>query len=560
LEAHAQGDKAVPDTRIIATVSEDPGRLTKDGRVLAPLAERLAEKTLFMPRLRDRKEDILPLARYFLSRSDQRAGEPKHQFNRSAERLLGSLQYRHGNVAELQEAVEFAAVIAGGAEIGAEHIFTGPKDKGQPVEYDLGQTPLVPWLSRRTVVNVLQTLVLLLFLGIALACLAAGGTLVGQVANGLVWGLWWPALMILFLFVGRVWCPFCPISKVGRIFRAIGGLDRAPPERLKKHTGWIMALLFFAVIWSEHVFGMTGSPAATGILLLTLMACCAAVSVVHSRDAWCRYLCPLGSLSAGYAVASPTHVHSIPSVCGTQCKTQECFKGSASDPGCPMFHHPLYVRDAHFCKVCLTCVRVCPNQSARLYLRPPLQAIWRSGELSPTLIPLCLVASLLALVMLASQRAGWGVDGAIGFTVAGGLVLAVSFTVAAILPRLLSRDGNVGVASRAMLALLLLGWGPLMAFHIANIPGLETLRIHATPDSFWTRLVPSLDLSLVTVLQFGAVLFAAVVGGITLWRIRVHMTRQDAEIVPWGWNAFLAAATVYLTVSICLVILGKPTP
>ena len=216
----------------------------------------------------------------------------------------------------------------------------------------------------------------------------------------------------------------------------------------------------------------------------------------------------------------------------------------------------LHARDAHFCKVCLTCVRTCPNQSARLYLRPPLQAIWRSGDLSVTLVPFCLVASLLALLMLASRRPGWGLGGAIGFTAAGGLVLAVSFALAAVLPRLLSRDGNLAVASRAALALLLWAWGPLMAFHLANIPGLEALRIRAASDSFWTRHVPSLDLSLLTVLQFAAVLFAAAIGGITLWRIRVHASTQGAELAPWGWNAFLAAAMAYLAAAVALVAIG----
>jgi transcriptional regulator with GAF, ATPase, and Fis domain/polyferredoxin len=556
LKAQASAERVSPRARLIATTCEDLGSLVEAGRFFAPLAAQLSANLLEMPPLRERKEDILLLSRLFLSQCKQRPHEYEQELNKSAQRALCSLQYRHRNVAELREAVELAGVIADGPEIGGEHIFTGPKDTGQRIEYDLGQAALIPWLARKTVSNILQTAVLLLFLAIAGASLAAGDTLAGQVANALVWGLWWPGLMALFLFVGRVWCPFCPISKAGRIVGSIWSFNLRPPQWMKRTTGWITALLFFVIIWSEHVFRMPQTPVATGIFLLTLMALSVVLCIVYAREVWCRYVCPLGSLSAGYSVSSLLHVHATPSICASECQTHECFKGTGSDAGCPVYHHPLYVRDAHFCKLCLTCVRTCPHRSTRIYLRPLLRDVWRMGDLSVTLVPFCLVALLLTMVMLASHRELLGIAGVGGFTAAACLAVAGAAVLSAGLPKMLSRDADLTVTSRVSFALLLLAWGPLMAFHLENIPGLGALEIRAAAGSFWVRHFPSLQVSLLSVLQLGTVLLAAGFAAITLGRIRVHAAKQGIAIVPWGWRILLGICALYFLATVALVLFG----
>lgn len=560
LEARSNGDKVSPQVCVIATTSEDLEALVEAGRFSPLLAEQLSANTLEMPRLIDRKEDILPLSRLFVAKFDQRTHECEHVINKSAEHTLLRLQYRQHNVTELREAVEFAALVAEGPEIGAEHIFTGPKDRGPRIEFDLGESAPVQWLSHPLVFNILQTMVLLFFLGIAVVCLAASGTLAGRIANGLVWGLWWPALMVLFLFAGRVWCPVCPIAKVGRIAQKVWSFNRRPPQWIKKQSGWIMAILFFAIIWNEHVFQMLQKPVATAFLLLTLMACSVVLCVLHAREVWCRYVCPLGGLAAGYSASAPLHVHATAGVCAAECRTHECFKGSESESGCPMFHHPLYLRDAHFCKLCLACIRTCPNRSAKIVLHPPLQDLWRLREYSTTLIPFSLVAFFLTIVMLASHREQLGLADSGSFTVAACLALGLAFALNIGLPRLLSRDRDPVVTSRVTFAMLLLAWGPLMAFHLENIPGLDSLRLGSTwvppAGSFWAGRVPALEVSLLTVFQFAAVFFAALLAAITLWRIRVHAAKQGTEIVPWGWRIILVTCAAYLVAAVFLVSLG----
>ena len=554
LAAQAQDDRASPPTRIVATTQEDLEALAAEGRFCAPLARRLCANTLQMPRLIDRKEDVLPLAHYFLSTCDQRTHEYEHKIGASAEHALRRLQFRHKNVAELREAVEFAATIAEGPVIGSEHIFTGPQDPGYRTETDVAQLLPIQWLTRRGVVSGIQTAVLLFFLAIAAVCLTAAHSLAGRIANGLVWGLWWPTLMLIFLLTGRVWCFLCPIVRGGRILSAIGGFKLRPPRWMKKQTGWVVALLFFAIVWNEHIFHMTTEPVATGVFLLTLMGLCAVLSLLYARDVWCRYVCPLGCLSAGYAVSSPLCVHADPSICAEECKN-ECFKGSDTESGCPMFHHPLYVRDAHFCKLRFSCMRSCPNGSPKLYLRPPLQSVWRIGDLSVTLVPLSLVAFFLTPVMLAAQRAQSNI---VEFTVVGSMAVLAACIAAYALPRLLSRDRDSSIMSRTAFALLLLAWGPFMAFHLANVPGLDTLRVSCPEGSVWGLQLPTWEIPLLGVLQLGAILFAALLATITFWRIRIHAAKQGVELVPWGWRALLGLCSAYVLATVLLAFRGVP--
>jgi transcriptional regulator with AAA-type ATPase domain len=173
LDAQASRD-TYPHTRVIGTTRRDPAVLAEAADVFPALREHFAKRTVGVPRLRDRKRDILPLARMFLEEDNQRLHGRDRRFALSAERALVSNQYRHHNVTELREAVEFAAVFADTPEILQEHIFTGPRDQGTGPEYDLAQLPVVMRLTRGRGLSVVRAGVLLLFAAIAVLCLFAG--------------------------------------------------------------------------------------------------------------------------------------------------------------------------------------------------------------------------------------------------------------------------------------------------------------------------------------------------------------------------------------------------
>ena len=101
------------DVRVIAATHRDLEREVAAGRFRQDLYYRLAVVPITLPPLRDRPEEILPLARHFL-----RAGLT---LDAAAERLLCSWRWP-GNVRELQNVVQRASLLCEGEVVNAQQL------------------------------------------------------------------------------------------------------------------------------------------------------------------------------------------------------------------------------------------------------------------------------------------------------------------------------------------------------------------------------------------------------------------------------------------------------
>ena len=98
------------DIQIIAATNKNLEEMVKIGSFREDLFYRLNIIPINVPPLRERKEDILPLAEYFLKK---RCGEHNQYFTENAKSLLLSYNYP-GNVRELKNIIERAFILAGG--------------------------------------------------------------------------------------------------------------------------------------------------------------------------------------------------------------------------------------------------------------------------------------------------------------------------------------------------------------------------------------------------------------------------------------------------------------
>ena len=110
------------DVRWIAATNRDLRQMIDDGRFREDLYHRLAVFPIKLPPLRDRKVDLLPLARALLERiaRDLKRGMPR--LTPAAEQRLEAAGWR-GNVRELANTLERAAILADGDAIDASHIW-----------------------------------------------------------------------------------------------------------------------------------------------------------------------------------------------------------------------------------------------------------------------------------------------------------------------------------------------------------------------------------------------------------------------------------------------------
>lgn len=99
------------DVRIIAATNRDLHKMLREGTFREDLYHRLNVFTISVPPLRERLQDLLPLARHFIDKATRRLGLPPISGIEpdSAERLL---QYDWpGNVRELENLVERAVIL-----------------------------------------------------------------------------------------------------------------------------------------------------------------------------------------------------------------------------------------------------------------------------------------------------------------------------------------------------------------------------------------------------------------------------------------------------------------
>jgi DNA-binding NtrC family response regulator len=108
------------DTRIIAATNSDLQRMVKSGDFREDLFYRLNVINIHLPPLRNRREDILPLAQHFIRKYNEENGRTiAEQLSPEVLRALESYPWP-GNVRELETAIERAVIVARGNELTME--------------------------------------------------------------------------------------------------------------------------------------------------------------------------------------------------------------------------------------------------------------------------------------------------------------------------------------------------------------------------------------------------------------------------------------------------------
>lgn len=117
------GERDLPlRARVLAATNADLTARMREGRFREDLFFRLSVISIAMPPLRERPEDVLPLARRFLGEFGERFGRLPRAFSTLAEDALSGHDYP-GNIRELRNRVERAVALAEGDWIGPGDLF-----------------------------------------------------------------------------------------------------------------------------------------------------------------------------------------------------------------------------------------------------------------------------------------------------------------------------------------------------------------------------------------------------------------------------------------------------
>jgi DNA-binding NtrC family response regulator len=143
------GNKEIQsDFRLVCATNRNLEALVEEGGFREDLYYRIKVFSLEIPPLRERTEDILPLARHFVTKYARSMGKPEKSFSPEAEALLESYRWP-GNVRELENAIERAMVIGRDPEI-------RPRDL--PLRVENGRTPDTSSLGAMEKEHIIRTL------------------------------------------------------------------------------------------------------------------------------------------------------------------------------------------------------------------------------------------------------------------------------------------------------------------------------------------------------------------------------------------------------------------
>jgi polyferredoxin len=246
------------------------------------------------------------------------------------------------------------------------------------------------------------------------------------------WNGWWPIMFVAYLFVGRIWCSFCPFMTFGELAQGLrlklagaeddpdSVLRRWPRAEFEKYGGWFMLILFGGILVWEEAWDLPNTAALSSWLLLLITAGAVAGSLVWEKRAWCRYACPIGAMNGMFAKLAMTELRSKQGVCSGSCSTYGCYKGQGrpsqwwsptnrkpvpvvvapeglADPGCPVGSHPAQLTDNRACVLCGQCAKACPHRSVEFRFRPPAIDLWAAPGSRHT--PLEFEASMLLMLL-----------------------------------------------------------------------------------------------------------------------------------------------------------------
>ena len=137
--------EVAPDALDAAT-NQRLAEAVKAGRFRSDLYYRLNAYQIDIPPLRERKEDISPLARHFLDKYSAINGKKLRGFTDLAKRALLTYAWP-GNVRELQNMVERGVILApSGSRIEVQHLFPCSKERMHDEGLDMvGSLGGAPW-------------------------------------------------------------------------------------------------------------------------------------------------------------------------------------------------------------------------------------------------------------------------------------------------------------------------------------------------------------------------------------------------------------------------------
>ncbi len=216
--------------------------------------------------------------------------------------------------------------------------------------------PLLGGMLRQPVLlNVLRWAVLVLFFSAIAFGLIYPRAEENPYTTALFWSLFWPFFLIVTMVtLGPVFCMICPHSFVGKWLTRIGPQKTWP--KWLRNPWWGLGLLVISYWIPLYLWpGTLKTPwvAAGYFLVLTLLAWF--MFYRYRNMDYCRYLCPIGSVTKAFSKVGFAQLQTDQSQCAS-CRSFDCVKACQWRLKPYLFEQKNNMQD---CTLCMDCAHSC---------------------------------------------------------------------------------------------------------------------------------------------------------------------------------------------------------
>lgn len=191
-----------------------------------------------------------------------------------------------------------------------------------------------------------------------------------NLATLVVWGLWWPTMILLVVGCGRLWCAVCPLELANRLGGALARFVHWKPRYLGRslRSGWgtVAAYVTLQVLvagWAIHRV-----PHYTAVFLIVLLLSAVATGFAFRDErSFCSGFCPSAALLSVYGRMSPVRLGVRDADLCRRCSSRDCVatrnRHRLDGRSCPSLLRPYALAKAADCQLCMQCAKACPKHN-----------------------------------------------------------------------------------------------------------------------------------------------------------------------------------------------------
>ncbi len=169
------------------------------------------------------------------------------------------------------------------------------------------------------------------------------------------WGVFWALFMVVTLpTFGRIFCGICPHGFLGKYLTKLGLKKTMPKWMQNRYIGiFILVIGWWGVYYTFD--GFWKSPFNTALMFTVLTLLAFILYYIYKDMSYCKYICPIGTLTRAYDKLSFTKLETYTQAC-SECKTFECATACQYNLKPFTFAKKNQTDD---CTLCMDCANAC---------------------------------------------------------------------------------------------------------------------------------------------------------------------------------------------------------